>query len=291
MINRREFLMAPAAVSAAAAQARKQPNILHLQSDQRQWATIAGRSPLPYAEPESPGLRRDAVRASLHSFGSLLPVAHDDPLRRVPLASKTGSAWRAGRGARQRSGKPAPPPRGWRSRPAVAGPPPAAQRAETPAWQPAVAPCSDRRRRRRLAYLAPCERRHRHARRLAHVGIGPPAAAGEREAVHQLAAPRMAALGPRGRRAAAPPRRGREGGRKTARPVRAGGRQWLGGRDSQRAPRRHRHARRARRNRASSNRRRTRGRPSACCRAAHRTAAAARIDALGPRVAWPPPAA
>jgi choline-sulfatase len=45
MINRREFLMAPAAVSAAAAQARKQPNILHLQSDQQQWATIAGRSP------------------------------------------------------------------------------------------------------------------------------------------------------------------------------------------------------------------------------------------------------
>jgi len=64
MINRREFLMAPAAVSAAAAQARKQPNILHLQSDQRQWATIRRTLPLPYAQPESPGLRRDAVRAS-----------------------------------------------------------------------------------------------------------------------------------------------------------------------------------------------------------------------------------
>jgi len=45
MINRREFLMTPAAVSAAAPQGRKQPNILHLQSDQQQWATIAGRSP------------------------------------------------------------------------------------------------------------------------------------------------------------------------------------------------------------------------------------------------------
>ena len=44
MINRREFLMTPAAASAAA-QTGKRPNILHLQSDQQQWATIAGRSP------------------------------------------------------------------------------------------------------------------------------------------------------------------------------------------------------------------------------------------------------
>ncbi len=53
--------------------------------------------------------------------------------------------------------------------------------------------------------------RHRHARRLAHAGIGPPAAAGERGAVHQLtAAAPMEALAPRShyRR---PPRRGRDG--------------------------------------------------------------------------------
>ncbi len=37
----------------------------------------------------------------------------------------------------------------------------------------------------------------RHARRLAHVGIGPPASAGDRGAVYELAAARMAALGPR----------------------------------------------------------------------------------------------
>ncbi len=43
MINRREFLAASTTV-ASSAQTRRRPNILHIQTDQQQWATIAGRS-------------------------------------------------------------------------------------------------------------------------------------------------------------------------------------------------------------------------------------------------------
>ena len=43
MVNRREFLAGSASL-AASAQDRPRPNILHIQSDQQQWATVAGRS-------------------------------------------------------------------------------------------------------------------------------------------------------------------------------------------------------------------------------------------------------
>jgi hypothetical protein len=70
------------------------------------------------------------------------------------------------------------------------------------ACRPAVAPGSD----------SPFDlRRHRHARRLAHVGIGPPAAPGDRGAVHQLAWPRTKPPRSHGRR---PPGRGRDAARK-----------------------------------------------------------------------------
>lgn len=79
MINRREFLIAPAA-AAAAPQGRKQPNILHLQSDQQQWATIAGRSPC-----RTPNLNRLASGGML--FGrSYTPSAVCCPSRAMTLS-------------------------------------------------------------------------------------------------------------------------------------------------------------------------------------------------------------
>src|SRR5580693_4782009 len=46
-LDRRSFLAGAAGVATAAAQtpdARQRPNILHIMTDQQQWATIAGRS-------------------------------------------------------------------------------------------------------------------------------------------------------------------------------------------------------------------------------------------------------
>src|SRR4051812_25940290 len=80
MINRREFLMTPAAVSAAAPQGRKQPNILHLQSDQQQWATIAGRSAC-----RTPNLNRLAAAGQLYER-SYTPSAVCCPARAMLLS-------------------------------------------------------------------------------------------------------------------------------------------------------------------------------------------------------------
>ncbi len=133
-----------------------------------------------------------------------------------------------------------------RSRPAVAWPPPTAPRHQLAgARVAALGPRSqgrppsagrvarggagseprNRHRRAEMRHAPP--RRHRHARRLAHVGIGPPAAAGDRGAVHQPAAPRLDVLGPRsqGRRL---PRRGRAAGRKRHRQQAAGGQERFG---------------------------------------------------------------
>jgi len=79
MINRREFLIAPA-VAAAAPQGRKQPNILHLQSDQQQWATIAGRSPC-----RTPNLNRLASGGMLFER-SYTPSAVCCPSRAMTLS-------------------------------------------------------------------------------------------------------------------------------------------------------------------------------------------------------------
>src|SRR5438477_3992748 len=78
MLNRREFLMTPAA--AAAPQGRKQPNILHLQSDQQQWATVAGRS-----ECRTPNLNRLAQQGLLFER-SYTPSAVCCPARAMLLS-------------------------------------------------------------------------------------------------------------------------------------------------------------------------------------------------------------
>jgi arylsulfatase A-like enzyme len=44
MLNRRQLLTGATAAGAASAQPSQRPNILHIMSDQQQWATIAGRS-------------------------------------------------------------------------------------------------------------------------------------------------------------------------------------------------------------------------------------------------------
>src|SRR5207237_6755645 len=80
MVNRREFLIASAAVSATEAQGRKQPNILHLQSDQQQWATIAGRSPC-----RTPNLNRLASGGMLFER-SYTPSAVCCPSRAMTLS-------------------------------------------------------------------------------------------------------------------------------------------------------------------------------------------------------------
>jgi arylsulfatase A-like enzyme len=60
MLNRRQLLTGATSAAAAAAQAAKRPNILHIMSDQQQWATIAGRS-----ECRTPNLNRLAQRGML----------------------------------------------------------------------------------------------------------------------------------------------------------------------------------------------------------------------------------
>ena len=62
-LDRRTFLTGAASVAAAAAQtptATQRPNILHIMTDQQQWATIAGRSRLPHAESSTGWRARDS---------------------------------------------------------------------------------------------------------------------------------------------------------------------------------------------------------------------------------------
>jgi arylsulfatase A-like enzyme len=80
MINRREFLMTPAALQAAGAEAPKRPNILHLQSDQQQWATIAGKSGC-----RTPNLNRLAAGGMLFER-SYTPSAVCCPSRAMTLS-------------------------------------------------------------------------------------------------------------------------------------------------------------------------------------------------------------
>ena len=79
MINRREFLAASATV-AASAQTRQRPNILHIQTDQQQWATIAGRS-----ESRTPNLNRLASQGMLFER-SYTPSAVCCPSRAITLS-------------------------------------------------------------------------------------------------------------------------------------------------------------------------------------------------------------
>src|SRR5688500_16783011 len=61
MLNRRQLLTGTATgVATAAAQNNRPPNILHIMSDQQQWATIAGRS-----ECRTPNLNRLAKEGML----------------------------------------------------------------------------------------------------------------------------------------------------------------------------------------------------------------------------------
>ena len=81
MINRREFLAASAATGAVAdAQQTRRPNILHIQSDQQQWATIAGRS-----ECRTPNLNRLASQGMLFER-SYTPSAVCCPSRAMTLS-------------------------------------------------------------------------------------------------------------------------------------------------------------------------------------------------------------
>jgi arylsulfatase A-like enzyme len=79
MINRREFL-AGSAAAAAGAQAQQRPNILHIQTDQQQWATIAGRS-----ECRTPNLNRLASQGMLFER-SYTPSAVCCPSRAMTLS-------------------------------------------------------------------------------------------------------------------------------------------------------------------------------------------------------------
>ena len=69
--------------------AAKPPNILHIMTDQQQWATIAGRS-----ECRTPNLNRlaesgHAVRALVYAVGGVLSRAGHDPLGRLSLAQRS----------------------------------------------------------------------------------------------------------------------------------------------------------------------------------------------------------
>ena len=79
MVNRREFLAGSASV-AASAQDRRRPNILHIQSDQQQWATIAGRS-----QCRTPNLNRLASQGMLFER-SYTPSAVCCPSRAMTLS-------------------------------------------------------------------------------------------------------------------------------------------------------------------------------------------------------------
>src|SRR2546427_8014314 len=76
MLNRRQLL----AGAAALAQNSRPPNILHIMSDQQQWATIAGRS-----ECRTPNLNRLAERGMLFER-SYTPSAVCCPARAMLLS-------------------------------------------------------------------------------------------------------------------------------------------------------------------------------------------------------------
>jgi arylsulfatase A-like enzyme len=82
MLNRRELLGGTAAASALAAgpQAPRRPNILHIMSDQQQWATIAGRS-----QCRTPNLDRLAASGMLFER-SYTPSAVCCPARAIILS-------------------------------------------------------------------------------------------------------------------------------------------------------------------------------------------------------------
>lgn len=79
-LNRRELLGGAAAAGAASAAPAKRPNILHIMSDQQQWATIAGRS-----ECRTPNLNRLA-KAGMLFERSYTPSAVCCPARAMTLS-------------------------------------------------------------------------------------------------------------------------------------------------------------------------------------------------------------
>src|ERR1700716_134569 len=87
MLNRRRLLTGAGAV-AAQAQVAARPNILHVMSDQQQWATIAGRS-----ECRTPNLNRLA-KAGLLFERSYTPSAVCCPARAMILSG--GYHWHNG---------------------------------------------------------------------------------------------------------------------------------------------------------------------------------------------------
>src|SRR5215510_4571622 len=82
MINRRELIGGGAMLPALAqnAPATRRPNILHIMSDQQQWATIAGRSPC-----NTPNLNRLAQAGMLFER-SYTPSAVCCPARAMLLS-------------------------------------------------------------------------------------------------------------------------------------------------------------------------------------------------------------
>jgi arylsulfatase A-like enzyme len=80
MLNRRELLAGAAAAMPARPQAARKPNILHIMSDQQQWATIAGRS-----ECRTPHLNRLAAGGQLYER-SYTPSAVCCPARAMMLS-------------------------------------------------------------------------------------------------------------------------------------------------------------------------------------------------------------
>jgi arylsulfatase A-like enzyme len=79
-LNRRELLAGAAAAGAATAAPAKRPNILHIMSDQQQWATIAGRS-----ECRTPNIDRLA-KAGMLFERSYTPSAVCCPARAMTLS-------------------------------------------------------------------------------------------------------------------------------------------------------------------------------------------------------------
>lgn len=80
MLNRRELLTGAAAASLAESQSAARPNILHIMSDQQQWATIAGRSRC-----RTPNLNRLAAGGMLFDR-SYTPSAVCCPARAIILS-------------------------------------------------------------------------------------------------------------------------------------------------------------------------------------------------------------
>src|SRR5579864_461022 len=80
MLNRRQLLTGAVSAAATQAQSATRPNILHIMSDQQQWATIAGRS-----ECRTPNLNRLANAGMLFER-SYTPSAVCCPARAMMLS-------------------------------------------------------------------------------------------------------------------------------------------------------------------------------------------------------------